>query len=69
MLKGVNEQSVVCRLITDKELCKAWDCSPVTTWRLRTSGELDYCRVAGSIRYTPEAIDSYLNRNKARSRS
>jgi hypothetical protein len=52
------------RLITDKELCGVWGCSPVTTWRLRRDGELDYCRVAGKIRYTPEAIQRYIERKQ-----
>jgi hypothetical protein len=56
----------VKRLITDRELCEAWGCSPVTTWRLRKQGELEYCRVAGSVRYTAEAVQRYLDRNQAK---
>jgi len=62
MLPERGDKSVLTKLITDKELCEAWGCSPVTTWRLREEGELEFCRVAGSIRYRPEAIEDYLLR-------
>ena len=52
------------KLYTNKEASDYLRISPVTLWRERKAGKIDFRRVASKIIYLEEDLENYLNRNK-----
>ena len=51
-------------LLTEKEACQYLGIAPATLWRERKNLRISFRRIGGSIRYTPQDIQEYLDRNK-----
>lgn len=53
------------QLFTNKEACEFLRVSPVTLWRIREKGKIDFRRVgAGKIVFTREDLENYLEQQK-----
>lgn len=48
------------QLLTEREFCRIFGISRVTSWRLRRQGNLPHLKLAQGIRYTPEHVAAFI---------
>ena len=59
-----NELGKERKVFTTSEAASFLRISPITLWRERKKGKIDFRRVASKIVYLQEDLENYLNRNK-----